>query len=132
MSKFCIKLKGIVRYNDRFLLVKKWYDDRITEPFQWEFVDTQLVNGANPDDTILESINNATGLNVTINRIIYTWTYTVGENEYVGIAYLCDAADDTVFLSEELNSCVWVKKEELSQYIDNRYLLEDVLRGLNQ
>ena len=30
MNKFGIKVKGIVKNNDKFLILRKWYDDRIT------------------------------------------------------------------------------------------------------
>ena len=42
MNRFGIKLKGIVKKEDKFLILQKWYDDRITEPYQWEFVDGAL------------------------------------------------------------------------------------------
>ena len=45
MNKFGIKVKGIVKNNDKFLILRKWYDDRITEPYQWEFVDGDLEYG---------------------------------------------------------------------------------------
>ena len=42
MGKFRILIKGIVRHNGRYLAVERWYDDRIFEPYQWEFVDGEM------------------------------------------------------------------------------------------
>ena len=38
MKKFGIKIKGIVKNGDKFLILQKWYDDSITELYKWEFV----------------------------------------------------------------------------------------------
>lgn len=37
MKKYGIKIKSIVKCNDKFLIVERWYDDRIEEPYQWDF-----------------------------------------------------------------------------------------------
>ncbi len=130
MKGFKVKLKSIVRYNGKYLLVKKWYDDRINEPYQWEFLDTSLPFGMSPDDAVLEYTASSIGVAADIERILYTWTYTMADTQYVGIAYLCDAQDDTLFLSEEFNEYVWVHMDELKDYVDNKYLLEDILKNL--
>ena len=39
MSKFRVLVKGIVQYQDSYLAVERWYDDRIFDPYQWEFID---------------------------------------------------------------------------------------------
>lgn len=132
MARFRIKLKGIVKYEDKYLLVKKWYDDRITDPYQWEFLDIDLGYGSNPDEAILEFVSASTNLHIEGSKILYTWNYTVGENEYVGLAYLCNTPDDTVFLSEELNDYAWVSKSELADYIENKNILSDVMKGLER
>jgi len=132
MSGFQIKLKGIVKYQDKYLLVKKWYDDRITDPYQWEFVDTSLEPGSDPEETILEAVSNATGLTIHIDKILYTWTYDIAETHYLGIAYQCNADDDTVFMSEDINSYLWVEKDKLGDYIENKRLLNDALEGINR
>ena len=38
MSKFRVLVKGIVQYQDSYLAVERWYDDRIFDPYQWEFM----------------------------------------------------------------------------------------------
>lgn len=130
MKNFKIKLKSIVKCDGRYLLVKKWYDDRITEPYQWEFLDLELPFGISPEEAVLEYTASATNLTVSIERVLYTWTYVMGESQYIGLAYLCDAVDDTVFVSEELSDYIWVSYEELENYIGNKAILDDARKGL--
>ena len=54
MNRFGIKLKGIVKKEDKFLILQKWYDDRITEPYQWEFV--QIVKEPLPAAEVLKDV----------------------------------------------------------------------------
>ena len=49
MGKFRILVKGIVQYKNKFLAVERWYDDRIFEPYQWEFIDGVMVFGETPE-----------------------------------------------------------------------------------
>ena len=49
MKKYGIKIKSIVKCNDKFLIVERWYDDRIEEPYQWEFLDGEAEFGESPD-----------------------------------------------------------------------------------
>ena len=38
-NRYRILVKGIVQKDNKFLIVEKWYDDNIVDPYQWEFVD---------------------------------------------------------------------------------------------
>ncbi len=130
MENFRIKLKSIIRCDGKYLLVKKWYDDRITEPYQWEFLDLYLPFGMEPAEAVLEHTAETTNLHVNVDRILYTWTYVVGDCQYVGLAYLCETKDDTVFMSEELSDYIWVSYEDLDKYIGNEAMLADAKKGL--
>ena len=48
MSKFRVLVKGIVQYQDSYLAVERWYDDRIFDPYQWEFIDGEMEPGDLP------------------------------------------------------------------------------------
>ena len=126
MDKYGIKIKGILKCDDEFLIVKKWYDDRIEDPYQWEFLDTDLIDGETPEMTCLEFIQQSTGIYTNISRLAYTWTYKLGDNKYLGLAFLCEVEDTLVILSEDLNEHKWVKADELKNYIGNKYMLEDL------
>ena len=52
MDKFRILVKGIVQCNGKYLVVEKWYDDRIFEPYQWEFLDGVLEFSETPEKAV--------------------------------------------------------------------------------
>jgi ADP-ribose pyrophosphatase len=126
MDKYRILVKGIVKYTDKFLVVEKWYDDRIMEPYQWEFIDSQITFGETPDKAVVRIIAEQTGLAVEIDRILYTWSFMVGEVCNIGISYLCLSELDSVILSEELHDYKWITNEEIPEYIKNRAVLQDI------
>lgn len=126
MKRFGIKIKGIVKNADRFLIVKKWYDDRITDPYQWEFVDGELEYGTAPEAYVKQLISDATGLEAVIDRIPYTWSYELGDTQIIGIAFLCHVDTDMVILSEAVSEYKWASAEELPEYIENRGILKDL------
>ncbi|HKL99450.1 MAG TPA: NUDIX domain-containing protein [Mobilitalea sp.] len=128
MNKYNIMVKGIVKYDDRYLVVRRWYDDRVAEPYQWEFVDGNIEFGEAPDRAVLRNIAEQTGVSVTIDRILYTWSFMTGDVFNVGISYLCIATLDNVFLSEDLIDYRWIKRDEFDSYI-NRNVLVDIERS---
>lgn len=126
MDRYAIMVKGIVRYEDKYLLVQRWYDDRIEDPYQWEFVDGKIEFGEAPDKAVIRLIREQTGLEPIIDRIAYTWSYMVGDVHHIGISYECMTLEDEVILSEELNDFRFVSKEEFGDYITNEKLLDDL------
>lgn len=128
MNKYRILVKGIVKMDDRYLIVKKWFDDRVAQPYQWGFIDGTIEFGEEPDKAVLRHIHEQTFLTTTIDRILYTWTFTTGDTFNIGISYLCIATLDTVLLSEELVDYKWISKDEFEEYIDMR-ILEDIERS---
>ncbi len=126
MNKFGIKIKGIVKKDDKFLILQKWYDDRITEPYQWEFVDGDLEYGIAPDAFVRQMVSDATGLDAEIDGIPYTWSYALGDTQIIGIAYLCHVESDMVILSEAVSDFKWVSAKELPDYIENKGVLNDL------
>ena len=128
MNKFGIKVKGIVKNNDKFLILRKWYDDRITEPYQWEFVDGETEFGESPDAAVLRIIQEQTGLIAVVDRILYTWTFMIGSECNLGIAYLCltEMEEDAVQLSEDLHDAQWITSAEFDDLINNKRMLADL------
>lgn len=126
MEEMRIIVKGIVKYQDKYLLIQKWYDDRIDEPYQWEFIDGKINEGESPDDAVREIVFENTSLEVKPEKILYTWDYEVGKTAYVGLAFLCTAENDMVILSEDLNGYMWVTTEEFKDYIQNPRILNDI------
>ena len=85
MGQFKIKLKAIVKRDNKFLLVKRWYDDRILEPYQWEFLDGEMNFGERLEEAAQRIVQEQTQLVVTNGTPYYTWSYIVGDTYYVGI-----------------------------------------------
>lgn len=126
MEKYKIMLKGIVQYNDKYLVVEKWYDDRILEPYQWEFIDGKLEFGEAPDKGVIRVVEEGTGLTVQVSKPLYTWNYMVGDVAHVGICFLLLSSTDQVILSEELHDYKWLSKDEFKNYIHNQAILQDI------
>lgn len=126
MEKYKIMVKGIVQYEDKYLLVKRWFDDNIGDPYQWEFIDGKLEFGEAPEKGVLRLIYENTGLSVHMTRILYTWSFMVGDICNIGISFLCISTEGDIILSEELNDYKWVAKEDFENYIKNKAVLADI------
>lgn len=127
-NKYRILVKGIVQKGNRYLTVEKWYDDNIVNPYQWEFIDGEAEFGELPDSAVVRVIQEQTGLTSVVDRILYTWTFMIGSECNLGLAYLCltDMDEDAVILSEELNDAKWIEADEFSKYINNKKMLQDL------
>ncbi len=128
MEKYRILVKGVVRFEDKYLVVRKWYDDRVSEPYQWEFIDGDIEFGEEPDKAVLRIIHEQTGLSASIDHILYTWTFMTGEVFNIGISYLCRVSFDEVIMSEDLMDSKWILREEMEGYLSSK-VLEDIERS---
>ncbi len=126
MDKYRIIVKGIVKSLDKYLIVEKWFDDRIQDPYQWGFIDGAINFGESPDRAVVRIIAEDTGLCVQIDRVLYTWSFMAGDTCTIGISYLCLTGMEDVLLSEELHDYRWITKDEFEQYIDNQDVLNDI------
>ena len=127
MERIVLKVKGIVKRNNTYLLVKRWYDDRIPDPFMWEFIDGNVEFGESPEDAMCRLVAENLGVDGYIDRPAYTWSVLVGETHIVGIAFICSVDDyDNFTLPEELGEYAWVEREEFEDYIDNINVLKDL------
>lgn len=121
-----IIVKGIVSYGDKFLIVQRWIDDNIVDPYRWMFLDGDILSSESPDDAIIRIIYESCSIDVTINEILYTWNFNQGEDYVIGIAYHCLADSDMVMLSEDILDYRWVSKTEFTEYISDYNLLKDI------
>lgn len=126
MDKYRIIVKGIVKSLDKYLIVERWFDDRILDPYQWGFIDGEIKFGESPDKAVLRIITEDTGLCAQIDRILYTWSFMAGDTYTIGISYLCLSGMEDIVLSEELHNYKWITKDEFEQYIDNKNVLNDI------
>ena len=129
MENTFVRVKGIIKKNDKYLLIKRWVDDRIPEPFVWEFIDAEVAYGEAPDDTVHRAIRELLGIDGTIDKIIYTWSNLLGETHCVGISYLCSIKEEdeaNIVLTEDYGEWAWVSRDEFPDYIENQYVLHDL------
>lgn len=124
-----VRVKGIIKKDNRYLLIKRWVDDRIPDPFVWEFIDAEVQHGEAPDDTVIRAVKELLSVEGTIERIEYTWSNMLGDTQCVGIAYLCSIREEdeaNIILTEDYGEWTWVTKEEFPLYIENQYVLQDL------
>lgn len=129
MKNTYLRVKGIIKKGDKYLIIKRWVDDHIPEPFVWEFIDAEVNHGEAPDDTVLRAINEQLSVEGKIERIVYTWSNMLGDTQCVGIAYVCSIKEEdesNIVLSEDFGEWMWVTREEIPYYIENQYVLKDL------
>ena len=129
MTTHRILVKCVVNYGSEYLLLKKWYDDRIDDPFQWEFADGEVEFGESPEHAAERIVAEATGLTAEAARPLYTWQYTLGNVSNIGICYLLYAHDVETVISEDYAEAVWVDRFSFGNYIQNKRLLADIERA---
>lgn len=129
MKDTFLRVKGIIKKDNKYLLIKRWVDDRIPDPFVWEFIDAEVNHGEAPDDTVLRAINELLSVEGKIEKIEYTWSSMLGDTHCVGIAYICsiaEADEANIVLSEDFGEWIWVTRDEIPCYIENQYVLQDL------
>lgn len=129
MKDTYVRVKGIIRKGSEYLVIKRWVDDRIPNPFMWEFIDAEVQHGEAPDDTVLRAIEELLSIEGKIEKIEYTWSNLLGDTHCVGIAYLCsikEEDEENIVLPEEYGEWKWITREEFPAYIENMYVLNDL------
>ena len=114
MGNTFVRVKGIIKKNDKYLLVKRWVDDQ---------------HGESPDDAVHRAIREQLSVEGNIDKIEYVWSSMLGDTHCVGIAYLCSITEENeanIVLSEEYGEYAWVSREEFPYYIENQYVLQDL------
>ena len=128
MRNTIVYVKGIIKKENKYLVLKKWMDDRIPDPFVWEFIDGEVSFGEAPDECVLRLIRDRLGVDGTIEHVVYTWSMMLGDTHGIGIAYVCNTdSDESQFvLTEEYGGFDWIKRDQFEYYIENSYVLKDL------
>lgn len=126
MEKTVVKVKGIVKKDGKYLVLKHWYDDRIPEPYMWEFVDGNIEFGESPQDALCRLMEEYLGVEGVVERPAYTWSRVIGDAHIIGIAYICSVEEGEFTLMEEFGGYEWISREEFVDYIENQYVLNDI------
>ncbi len=128
MANIYVRVRGIVKKDDKYLLIKHWVDDRIPDPFLWEFVEGEVNFGEAPADAVHRWMNELLGMDGHIEKVVYTWSKVIGDSQCIGIAFLCtlDGDEANITLAEEYGEWQWVAREKFEEYISNQYVLDDL------
>ena len=126
MAQHRIIVKCLVNYGSEYLLLKKWYDDRIDNPYQWDFASGEVEFGESPERAAERIVAEEAGLTAEAAKPLYTWQYTLGDVSNIGICYLLYAHDTETVISEEYVEAGWVDRFSFADYIQNKNLLQDI------
>ena len=132
MNYLFIRIKAVVEQNGQYLVLRHWVDDRIIDPYSWEFIDSEMEPGESPEQAVLRAVVENTGIEGEIVRPLYTWSNMLGERQCVGIAYLVHLEEDkpTIRVGEEYCGYEWIDKDQMKEYIDNPHVVEDLCKAL--
>ena len=102
MAEIYVRVRGIVKKDDKYLLIKHWVDDRIPDPYLWEFVEGEVNFGEAPKDAVMRWMDELLGVSGSIEKVLYTWSKVTGDSQCIGIAFLCsmDGDDSAITLAE--------------------------------
>jgi len=116
MKKQFYLVRGIVRFKNKYLLLKK-AKDQVTENIgKWECAGGKIEENEDPRETILREIKEETSLE---GKIIKELPIRSKENkEYKSLChvFLIEVNSEHVRISKEHESYKWVKPEDVKNY----------------
>ena len=120
MTKTYFAVTGIIKNQDKFLILKKSPDDR-NYPNKWSFCSGFVKEFESAEDTTLREIKEETGLDAKITKtgkIIEVIDKNNREHpkKWVIAFYLCEVGKTDVKLCHENVDFKWVTKEEMVNY----------------
>ncbi|WDV47277.1 NUDIX domain-containing protein [Clostridiaceae bacterium M8S5] len=118
-----VVVKGIIVYKGKMLIVKRTaYKERGAN--QWECVGGKMEEREDLETALLREIYEEAGLEVRIGRLLYATIFKKEqEKQALILTYLCFAKDDKVELSHEHSQYLWIRKNEITNYLTG-----DILR----
>lgn len=116
-NNFHVTVKGVLIKNDEILLVKR------TTPSSdgfgyWELPGGGVDFGESPEQALIREFNEETGLQIEIQKPIYTFT-TIRENyQTIGIGFLISCPNKNVVLSDEHTDYQYVNIQNIHQFLN--------------
>lgn len=121
---FRVIVKAIIINNKRILTVKRASTEDFA-PDRWEFPGGKLESGEGIKEGLLREIKEETGLDCTVERILYASDFTsthTGDSKI--LAYLCRTEDYEVNLSHEHDDYKWADIHEMRNLIFSEILVD--------
>jgi len=107
-------VKALIRYKDKYLLLKKTEDMFFPENIgKWECVGGIIEEGETSQQTIIEEVKGETNLKFRIIKKLPTIRMTDENYDSNCDVYLLEADTDKVTLSSEHSDYSWVKPEDV-------------------
>ena len=120
-------VKALIRYKDKFLLLKK--EDFIGGEYD---LPGGRKNPQEDDESALKrEVKEEIGLEIKIIKLLNSWSLDLPEKgiHLDGKTYLCESYSDKVKIGEEHSDYVWVTREGLKKHIIPSWL-EDAIHQL--
>ncbi|MGX8177711.1 NUDIX hydrolase [Exiguobacterium artemiae] len=116
MSTIVTAVKGIVRHDNRILIVQRAAAD--SGGGTWECPGGKIDFGEQPEDSLIREIREETGLTVTVDKIAYASSIlTHPDRQVILLVYFCTAVTSSVTLSEEHDAYSWADEQLIRQQI---------------
>lgn len=120
-------MKAVILFEGKVLIVKRNESLKFCGG-TWEFVGGKLEFGEDLLTGLKREITEETGLEVTVEKILFATTFKTHDyRQVVIINYLCSSVTDEVILSSEHTEYLWADKAALLQKLGKRTIkdLED-------
>jgi len=113
MVKKVYMARAIIRFNNKYLLLKKAKDSVMLENIgKWE-TPGGIMDKTGPDKTILREVEEETGLRCTIIKELPFLCMKDDKIDSQASMFLLEAPSDQVRLSDEHSDFIWIKASEV-------------------
>uniref|UniRef100_S0DFH4 8-oxo-dGTP diphosphatase n=1 Tax=termite gut metagenome TaxID=433724 RepID=S0DFH4_9ZZZZ len=115
-------VKAVIRFCGKYLIVKRGEQDEHGAGI-WEFPGGKVEFGEGLEDALVREVREETGLEVTVNRLLYAATFLSNPARQVFIlAYQCTAPSNAVALSSEHCDFLWADETQLRENLNSAIL----------
>ena len=106
---------GVVKYKDKFLLLKRWPKAR-TYQLKWSFCSGYICEYESSEDAVLREIKEETGLKVRIVKSAKPFYFVHNGIRWVIMGFLCSSNSMKVKLCHENTDYRWASLREIKKY----------------
>lgn len=121
-NKIVVVVKGVILHEGRILIVKRAADDEVGRD-TWETVGGKIEFGEDLETALTREVEEETGLNVTVIKILYATAFkTDPARQVVILTYLCKSNTKEILLSAEHSDFKWATKEQLKIFLPSEII----------
>lgn len=113
MSTFGVATKAIIKNKEgKYLILMKSSKEDIN-PNTYDIPGGRMSFGEKPEEAVVREVAEETGLKVKPLKVFEAWTFTKEDFQLFGVNYLCELLEGEIKLSEEHDSAMWSRYDEL-------------------